>query len=102
MLCFKKLLVAKKIMDKKRVVKSQFSVEKFLSHSTKTFRRGTILCCVSENIWWRKSLWIRRGGGVSHSSVEFFFSHSAEKLRSGTLKPFIHFGYRIKICFRGL
>ena len=50
MLCFRKFPVAKKIMDKKRAVKSQFSVEKFLSHSTKTFRRGTTLCCVSENI----------------------------------------------------
>ena len=101
MLCFKKILVAKKIIDKKKGVKSQFSVEKFLSHSTKTFRRGTILCCVSENIWWRKSLWIRRGGEY-HIFPSNFFSHSAEKLRSGTLKPFIHFGYRIKICFRGL
>ena len=60
MLCFRKYLVAKKFMDKKR------------------------------------------GGGISHFSVENFFFHSAEKLRSGTLKPFIHFGYRIKICFRGL
>ena len=50
MLRFRKFPVAKKIMDKKRAVKSQFSVEKFLSHSTKTFRRGTTLCCVSENI----------------------------------------------------
>ena len=34
----------------------------FLSHSAETFRRGTLLCCVSENFWWRKSLWIRGRG----------------------------------------
>ena len=42
---------------------SELSVEKFLSHSTETIRRGTILCCVSDNFWWRKSLWERRGEG---------------------------------------
>ena len=36
-------------------------VENFLSHSAEKFRRGTLLCCVSENFWKRKSLWIRRG-----------------------------------------
>ena len=30
---------------------SGFSVEIFLSHSTETFRRGSLLCCVSENFW---------------------------------------------------
>ena len=34
---------------------------KFLSHSTETIPRGTLLCSVSEKFWWRKSLWIRRG-----------------------------------------
>ena len=29
-------------------VMSQFSVEKFLSHSAEKFRRGTLLCCASE------------------------------------------------------
>ena len=64
-------------------VMSRFSVENFLSHSAETFRRGTLLCCVSENFWWRKSLWIRSGGGggVSKFSVENFLSHSAEKIR---------------------
>ena len=42
---------------------SKFSVEMFLSHSTETIRRGTILCCVSDNFCWRKSLWERRGEG---------------------------------------
>ena len=48
-------------------VMSRFSVENFLSHSTETFRRGTLFCCVSENFWWRKSkkFMDKRGGGVS-------------------------------------
>ena len=41
---------------------SRFSVENFLSHTTKTFRRGTVLCCVSENFWMRKIVWIRGKG----------------------------------------
>ena len=30
---------------------SLFSAEFFLSHSTETFRRGTVLCCISVNSW---------------------------------------------------
>ena len=48
MLCFRKLAVAKKFMEKREGQKSRFSIDKFLSHSTETFRRGTLLCCVSE------------------------------------------------------
>ena len=40
---------------------SKFPVENFLSHSTETFCRRTLLCCVSENFCWRKSLWKRIG-----------------------------------------
>ena len=39
-------------------VMSRFFVEVFLSCSTKNLRRGTLLCCISENFRWRKSLWI--------------------------------------------
>ena len=66
---------------------SRFSVEIVLSHSTETFRRGTLLCCVSENFWHRKILWIR-GRGERGSITIFrqnFLSHSAEKFRRGTL-----------------
>ena len=31
-------------------------VEVFLSHSTESFRRGTLLCCVSESFRWPESL----------------------------------------------
>ena len=58
------------------------SVETFLSHSTETFCRRTLLCCVSENFCWRKSLWKRRGeGGLSKLSIEKFLSQIAEKFR---------------------
>ena len=44
---------------------SRLSVENFLSQSTETFLRGTLLCCVSETCWKQKSLRIgRREGGV--------------------------------------
>ena len=42
-------------------VMSRFSVEKLLCHSNEPFHRGTLLCCVSEKFWQRKSLWIKRG-----------------------------------------
>ena len=40
---------------------SSFSVENFLSHSAEKFHTVTLLCCVSEKFWSRKSLWIRGG-----------------------------------------
>ena len=61
-LCFRKFPVEKKFMDKRGEV-SRFSFEIFLSHSAEKFRWGTLLCCVSENLRWRKSLWIRGGWG---------------------------------------
>ena len=67
-------------------------VETFLSHSTETFRRGTLLCCVSESFRWPKSLWIK-GGGIK-TFRRTFLSRSAEKCRRGTLLSFINFGYR--------
>ena len=33
--------------------------QKILSRSTENLCRGTILCCVSEKFWQRKSFWIR-------------------------------------------
>ena len=33
----------------------------FLSHSAEKLRRGTLLCCVSENFRSPKTLWIRGG-----------------------------------------
>ena len=41
MQCFRKILVAKKLMDKKGGV-SRFSFENFWSHSAEKVRRGTI------------------------------------------------------------
>ena len=41
-LCFNKLPVAKKIMDKREGGISRFSVENFLSHNAENFRKGTI------------------------------------------------------------
>ena len=52
MLCFRKVPLAKKFMDKSgeggKGGVSRLSVESFLSHSAENFRRGTRLCCLSE------------------------------------------------------
>ena len=41
-LCFRKFLVAKKIMDKREGEVSRFSFENVLSHSAEKIRRGTL------------------------------------------------------------
>ena len=41
MLCFRKIRVAKKFMDKREGEVSRFPVENFLSHSAEKNRRGT-------------------------------------------------------------
>ena len=61
---------------------SRISAESFLSHSTKTFRRGTLLCI--KKFWYRKILRIREGR-VSRFSVEIVFSQTKETFRKGTL-----------------
>ena len=49
MLCYRKFLGAKKFMEKKGGVGSiEIFRRKFLSQSARLFRRGTLLCCVSE------------------------------------------------------
>ena len=65
--------VSQNFWYRKRVM-SWFSVEFFLSRSTEKLRRGTLLCCVSENFRQRKSLWIKGGGreGISRFSVKNF------------------------------
>ena len=51
-----------------------------LTQNTEPFRGGTLLCCVSDPFWLRKSLWKKRGGGLSKLSVANFLSHSSETL----------------------
>ena len=53
MLCFRKIPVAKKFMDKwGGGGVSGFFVENSSSHGAEKFSRGTLLCCVSENFRW--------------------------------------------------
>ena len=84
-LCFRKFPVAKNFTDKTGGGECQdFPSEFFLSHSTETFRRGRLLCCVSENFWLPKSVWMR--GRVKYQEfLRKVFSHSAEKCRRGTV-----------------
>ena len=60
MLCFRKLPVAKKFMDKRAGEASRFSVEGFLSQGAENLRGGTLLCVII--FGYRKSLNGRVGG----------------------------------------
>ena len=79
-LCFRKIPVAKKFLDKGGGV-SNFCVESFLSHSAERFRKEPLSLSLFSAVG---KVWMRGwgGGGVSKFSVENFFSHSAEKFRT--------------------
>ena len=44
----------------------RLSVKNFLSHSAEKNSRGNLLCCVSENFWQQRNLWIRGGGSIKN------------------------------------
>ena len=50
----------------------RFFVENILSHSAEIFRRGPLLCCVSEKNRWPKSLRIRERGKHQDSQSKVF------------------------------
>ena len=58
---------------------SRFSVEVVLSHSAEKLNGGTLLCCVSENFWYRKNLWRRGGRGECHHFRSIFFCLTVPK-----------------------
>ena len=71
-------------MDKREGEVSRFPSKNFFSHSTKTYHRGTLLCCFRKFLVATKFM-DNREEEVSRFSVENFLSHSAEKIRRGTL-----------------
>ena len=77
----------------------------FFCLSAEKFRRGTFLICVSENIWYRKKIMDKRGGGreegVSRFSVENFLSHSAKLFRGHPFSVSENLGYRKILCITG-
>ena len=89
MLGFRKFLIAKKCMDKKRGGSINTFLQNFLSHSDKNFRRGTPLGVT--DFGYPKILCLR---GLCHNFSKNFLSHSAEKCRRGFLLSFINLGYR--------
>ena len=91
MLCFRKLPVAKKFMDKRAGEVLRFSVEKILSQGAENLRGGTLLCVIISG--YRESLNERVGVGVYQDfSSKTCLSHSDEKFRWATLYCVIIFG----------
>ena len=74
MLCIRKLLVAKKFMDKKGGV-SKFSVGNFLSESAEKFRRGTLQSFIKFE--YRKNLCFR---GLCDDLLSKFFVSQCRKI----------------------
>ena len=84
--CFRNIPVAKKFIDK-RVEGggwgiSRLSIEFFLSHSAKKFRRGILYCC---NIFGYRKILDKRGGEYQVFPWKNFLYHSAKSFRRGNL-----------------
>ena len=72
-------------------LRSRLTVAFFWYHSTETFRRGTFLCCVTENLWLRKSLWNRSGEGECRNFPSNIFV---------SMCPIISWRNTSELCFR--
>ena len=68
---------------------SRFSVEIFLSHCAEKFRRGTLLCCVSENFV-ATNFTDKSGGSIKIFCRKFFVSQCRK----------ISLGNPSMLCFR--
>ena len=81
-LCFRKDPVEKKVVHKKGGV-SRFSVESFVSHSTEKFRGEHF--CITQKLWYRKKLTIRREGvrREYHDLPSKFFCLTVQKIFVG-------------------
>ena len=89
--CFRKFLVAKKLMDQRGGGVSRFSVENFLSRSAEKFRRGTLRCIRKFRV--AKNFMHQKGRGYQVSSSETF-CHTVPKnfVREhlGVSESFVH------------
>ena len=95
MLGLRNFPVPKRFMVKTRgEAVSRYSVESFSSLRVEHFRRGTLLCCVSETFRYRKNLLKRGGRRVSRVFVENFLSHIAEKFLRGNLLCYVSKNFR--------
>ena len=79
LLCFRKVLVTKNFMHKRRVV-SRFSVEYFLLHSSEKHRMGTLLCFTTFRVSKTKILCIRRGVSTIFRRILFVSQYRKNKL----------------------
>ena len=85
LLPFRKFLVSKFLKDRRGL--SFFTVENFLCHSAKKFRRGALLCQKLSGLKKLHKI-------VYHDFVEKWFSHSTENFRRRTLHFSEKFFYR--------
>ena len=69
MLCFRKILVAKKYMDKREGEVLRFPMKFFLSHSAEKCRRGPFSLSLISGI---EKVWMRGCGGGGRRSVKIF------------------------------
>ena len=92
-LCFRKLLVANKIMFERGRGSIKIFRRNFFVPQCRKLSQGNpfVLCCVSEKFRQRNRLWIRKG--VSRSSVERIFVSECRTFRRGTISV---------LCFRNV
>ena len=89
-LCFRKLPVAKKFMDK-RGEYQDFSSKIFCLTMLKNFVGESFTVALTSGT---EKVWRRGGGGYQDFPSNFFLPHSAEKFRRGILYCCSNFGYR--------
>ena len=79
MLCLRKVMVAKKFLDKREVELSRFSVENILSHSAEKSRRHPFRVSLIPGI---ETFYAKRG--LCHNFSSKFLYRSTESLCRGT------------------
>ena len=101
MLCYRKCLVVKKFMEKKGEGECpNFPSKLFCLKVQKHFVEGPS-CAVLQKISGGEKVFRKEADGSIEIFRRNFLSQSAETFRRGNLYSFIHFVYRINLCFRG-
>ena len=81
---------------------SRFSVEIFLSHSTETFRRGTLLCLCFRKLPLAKKFMDKREGDLSRLPLKIFCLTVPKNFVGQPFSVSLMSGMEKILCFRGL